>query len=342
MRLSIIVPVYNAEPYLKECLTMLLEQPIEDYEIIIVNDGSTDLSEQVCLSAMENSTQIKYLYQENKGPSAARNLGLQHASGEYVGFCDADDRINKQMYDILLKRVISEQAEMVICDYFSERDQKNGGLPWKDGTCLDRERILKEFIPSMIGNVEDFGTESPIWGSVCRGIFKKEVIEQYEICFPEEIRFAEDLVFTMHFIEHIQKVSIVNKTLYHYTCNPSSLMNSHDTYKKEMFETRLFVLRYLTESLGRMGIFEENQNRIDVTARAYFYEAVGNACRNMNTRGRKKAFQEVMSILRDERVRRAFRDFKGRKFKQKIIYLLIKNRCGLILTVYYYLRFGGK
>lgn len=342
MKLSIIVPVYNAEPYLKECLTMLLEQPFEDFEIIVVNDGSTDSSEQICFSVMEKSNRIRYLYQQNEGPSAARNLGLQRASGEYVGFCDADDKIDTQMYDILLKRAIGEQAEMVICDYFSERDQKNGGLPWEDGTCLDRERILKEFVPSMIGSIEDFGIDSPIWGSVCRGVFKKEIIEQYEISFPKEIRFAEDLIFTIRFLEYAKKVMIVNRTLYYYTCNPNSIMNSHKTYKEEMFETRLLVLKYLTEVLKRMGILVENQSRLDVTARAYFYEAVGNACRNMKERGRKKAYQEVMGILRDARVSHVFLHYKGRWCKNKFFYFLLKNKCGLILTSYYYLRFGGK
>ncbi len=342
MKLSIIVPVYNTETYLQDCLSMLLEQSIEDYEIIIVNDGSTDMSEQICQSVMEKTNRIKYFYQQNRGPSAARNLGLQYASGEYVGFCDADDKIDKNMYAILLERVIDEQAEMGICDYFSERDQRNGGLPWLDGVCLDRKKILDEFVPSMIGNEEDFEADSPIWGSVCRGIFKRELIKKYRISFPEEIRFAEDLIFTMRFLEYAQKVSVVNRMLYYYTCNPSSLMNMHNTYKKEMFKTRVLVLEHLAASLEKMIILEKNQNRLDVTARAYFYETIGNACRNMKARGRKKACQEVSSILNDARVCQVFREFKGRWSKQKIIYLLIKGRCVLLLTMYYYLRFKGK
>ena len=262
LKLSIIVPVYNAENYLQDCIEMLQSQPIHDYEIILVNDGSCDSSEQICKKFRNSAENIIYVSQENQGPSAARNTGLAHARGEYVAFCDADDKVDENIYSTLLKNVQANYADVCLCDFYSERDGQPGGIPWKDGACMERSEIMQELIPAMLGNKKDFEANTPFWGSVCRGVYKKAIIDEYQVEFPIDIRFAEDLIFSIRFLKHAKKAVIMNQVLYYYTYNPNSIMNTHINYKPEMFYTRLQVLSYIRELLEDMDILEENEKRI--------------------------------------------------------------------------------
>lgn len=342
LKLSIIVPVYNAEKYLQDCIEMLQSQPIHDFEIILVNDGSQDGSEQICKKYEQKAENIIYVYQENQGPSVARNTGLAYARGEYVAFCDSDDKVDENIYQVLLKNAWDNNADICLCDFYSERDGQPGGMPWEDETSMTRGEILQELIPSMIGNQKDFDDNTPLWGSVCRGIYKKRIIDEYQVKFPEDIRFAEDLVFSIRFLEHAQRAVILNQVLYYYTCNPDSIMNTHINYKPEMFQTRSQVLNYVSELLNSMNILENNKKRIAVTARAYFHEAVGNACRGLKKRGLSSVYREVKKIVNDNEVRNAYESFNKGSKKQTIVYQLIQNKCVALLVLYYCFRFKGE
>ncbi len=342
MKLSIIIPVYNAELYLEACMKSLLSQTFRDFEIILADDGSTDESAVLCRMYEKNYNNVRYVYQENKGPSAARNRGLSMAKGYYIGFCDSDDYVDPDMYSLLIERMESQHTEMAMCDFYSERDSAVGGIPWNDGILLDRKRILNELIPEMVGTLIDFSPNTPLWGSVWRSIFLNKNIDRQQIRFKEGIHFAEDLMFTLDYLRSTNSLSIVNYPLYHYTCNPNSLMNTHIQYKPEMFETRLEVLKHLEIVLDDLNIYKQNEKRLMISARAYAYEAVGNACREMKYRGIKMVWREIQKIIHNDIVEKAFQSYRLKLNKMGLMYFAIKYKMSAIPLLYYLVRFRGK
>lgn len=114
---SVIVPVYNVECYLERCLDSILSQTYTNLEIILINDGSTDQSSQICDAYVKRDPRIRVIHQRNQGVSAARDVGLENATGEFIGFVDADDWIEPDMYEVMIYKIQEENCEVVICDY---------------------------------------------------------------------------------------------------------------------------------------------------------------------------------------------------------------------------------
>ena len=119
-KISIIIPVYNAEQYLEDCLLSISQQTFGDFEILAVNDGSTDRSLEILKKYQEKEPRLKVFSQENKGVSAARNLGVEYAKGEYIIFLDSDDYIENNMIESLLKVAIENQSDIVLCGFYAD------------------------------------------------------------------------------------------------------------------------------------------------------------------------------------------------------------------------------
>ena len=122
--ISVIVPVYNVEPYLRKCLDSIVNQTYRDFEILIIDDGSTDGSGRICDEYAEKDSRIKVFHTENRGLSCARNLGLAEAKGEWIGFVDSDDWIEPDMYEVLIRRAEETGADVVECSHYKELDGK--------------------------------------------------------------------------------------------------------------------------------------------------------------------------------------------------------------------------
>ena len=128
-KVSIIVPVYNVEKYLKRCINSLINQTLQDIEIIVVDDGSTDNSGQIIKEYQEKNSNIKYYKKENGGLSDARNYGMKYAPSEYIAFLDSDDFVDKTMYEKMYNKAIEENADYVECDFYwayPKAEKKNG------------------------------------------------------------------------------------------------------------------------------------------------------------------------------------------------------------------------
>lgn len=132
--ISIIIPVYNSEKTLKRCVDSILNQTFNrDIEILLVNDGSKDSSESICLEYQNNDKRIKYFKKENGGVSSARNLGIYEAKGEYIAFVDSDDYVEPNMYEIMLNKISKDGSDIVICGYneiYSDTQRKINVHPY--------------------------------------------------------------------------------------------------------------------------------------------------------------------------------------------------------------------
>ncbi len=214
-KISIIVPIYNVEKYLKKCVESILNQTYKNIEVILINDGSTDNANEICLELEKNDQRVKYISTKNKGVCHARNEGLLIATGEYITFVDADDYIEPNMYEEMIKDIEKNNADIGICGYDTGDTTKEKTLEKK---IFDREEAIKNLF-------NDNSYRGFLWNKV----YKKEVLydEEKNIkLFDERLKILEDLVYNYDIFNKINKVIYNHKKFYHYIQRESSVLNT--------------------------------------------------------------------------------------------------------------------
>ncbi|MDB8558403.1 glycosyltransferase [Turicibacter sanguinis] len=209
-KISIIVPIYNCEKYLDVTIISILNQTLKDYEVILVNDGSTDNSLEIANKYQGLDSRIKVLSQANQGVSSARNYGLSIASGEYIGFIDGDDYVEPEMYMTLYNTAQKYNLDLVISNFEQELEGKKivEILNIKSNYTLKKKEILNEVLPKFL--------EDERLNTVCTKIFKKEIIDMYKIEFPLKVPLGEDRIFNINFLSNIDTLMYINYCGYHY------------------------------------------------------------------------------------------------------------------------------
>lgn len=222
-KLSIIVPVYNVEKYLEQCIESLINQTYKDIEIILVDDGSKDNSGNICEQYKDRDMRIKVIHKENEGVSKARNKGLELATGKYITFVDSDDYLELNAYEIIMKELEKEKATLLIYNYseFSnDKIEKNNYFP-EDTFLKTKEEI--QLIQALtlapeIGKYTPFQTTFFGLGFCWNKIYKREIIEQNKIRFNLDNKTAifEDGIFNYEYLENATSIKIINLNLYYY------------------------------------------------------------------------------------------------------------------------------
>ena len=209
--ISVIVPVYNAEKYLHRCIKRILAQDYTDFELLLIDDGSTDNSGTICDEYTIKDNRIRVFHKENGGVSSARNWGLDNAIGEYIMFVDSDDYMLPGMLDVMLSTLESKKADLVVCG-----TTETGGGYWRPIADVDYSiNQLKENFVSLLH------TEllSPPWNK----IYKKDIIGNNRFC--EDISFGEDLLFNIQYLEKCENISFIKESpFYHEKENENSLV----------------------------------------------------------------------------------------------------------------------
>lgn len=210
IKVSVIVPVYNAEKYIATCVESILSQTLQELEVIFINDGSTDQSRQIIENYKKVNPQIKLINQENQGVSMARNAGLQAATGEYVGFVDADDYIEKDMYSTLHNAAVQSNCDVVISNFESEIEGHKviTRYPFPLNTILIRDYIEREILTYFL--------KSDQLNTACNKLYKRKVINDNKVKFPEKVALGEDGLFNMRFFKHALCTIYLDYTGYYY------------------------------------------------------------------------------------------------------------------------------
>lgn len=212
--ISIIVPVYNASLYLRECLDSILTQSYTDYELILVDDGSTDGSEAILSAYRDAYPCIKLIRQENKGVSAARNRGLDCAVGEWVAFIDADDYLLPGALALLVDRAYTTKADVVIANAMKNEDGVSTVLhTWPD-----------EVVPCTLLSIKHLA----LWGY----LFRTEIIRQSGIRFIEGLAYSEDRLFIYQLFPYCRTIAYCREPIYIYRINPTSACASANAIRK--------------------------------------------------------------------------------------------------------------
>lgn len=226
MRFSIIVPVYNSAKYLQKCLDSLCNQTHTDYEIICVNDGSTDNSLSILEEYKSKYSQLRFYNQENKGVSAARNLGLKVANGDYIMFCDSDDWY--ETYSVLedIDKYILQQDQLVDCVHFC-------GSTNFEYTSPKNDHVFESFETGKnLLLIYSTRQSRLFWGACYAFCYRTQVLKEYNICFDETLRCREDALFVFDFLYKAGFSIVYPNLCYYYNVHEGSLISSEDLYVK--------------------------------------------------------------------------------------------------------------
>lgn len=238
--LSIIIPVYNVENYLSTCLDSILQQEFTDYEIILVNDGSTDDSGVICDSYTQKYTHIHCIHQKNAGHTAARQAGFSASKGVYIAFADSDDWVAADMYTNMCQIAQKTNADIIHCDFIAvmPHQQKKCSIPFAPGL-YDKKSLQETVYPQMIysGTYFTFGAAPNLWNK----LFRRNLLEKALFQIPHDIIVGEDGLITYSCMLAASSIYFTDKAYYYYRSLGTSLCHNMNTARLSenhtMFET---------------------------------------------------------------------------------------------------------
>lgn len=319
--ISIIVPAYNAEQYLSQTISSILTQTYPSFELILVNDGSTDESEKVILEWAEKDDRVVYLSQTNNGPSTARNKGLSAAAGEYVLFVDADDELKSDALSLMIKDI--KESDLLIFGYenhFNNGHKKNTlTVPSVDGV-FKKQDFMDCFGDLFKGNMVHY-----IWNKLYRRH------DRFNFKFDEKVRVGEDLLFNLEVMTHLDDVSI-SQTVY-YTHNWSDRGSITTTFDRHLFDYRKEQFQAIRAFLvTNQSYTEENRKYFQ---HHFFKKYV--AClmsleaddASLSYREKSQIIQAITSEIKDKDLL----SYAGKAYWEKLIVLLMKYHLTIPLYI---------
>lgn len=253
-KISVIIPVYNAKNYIEKTLNSILNQSIDSLEIIVINDGSTDGSKDILDYYNNTYDNLKVIHQENKGVSAARNLGILSAVGEYIGFVDSDDLLDEKMYESMYKKAISYNSDICICGFIEEDLNKSILRKYiykQHDQIITKENIPIMFKKSLDENLEPLGG-APIWNK----IFKRSLLRENNILIDESITVGEDFCLNIHCFNKANTIVGVSECFYYYmNINPNSIMSNINLDKLYKF---INGRKSILDNLSKYNFYSDN------------------------------------------------------------------------------------
>ena len=262
-KVSVIVPVYNTEKYLKQCIDSIICQTLKEIEIIIVDDGSKEECAILCDELAKTDERIKVIHKKNEGLGLARNSGMEEACGEYIGFVDSDDYINEIMYQSLYEAALKNNADLVLSGIsFVGGNTFGKSGEYVEKNYFDKDTIfenkdIKNLLLGVIGALPAEPDDSRYGVSVCKNIFKRSLLQQENVQFVSERKIiSEDTIFMVDYIKFVKKAVGIPGAFYCYRRNDESLSKS---YRSDRFEKILVFLYELEEHIKDMAVKEEYQ-----------------------------------------------------------------------------------
>lgn len=228
LKVSIVIPIYNAQSFLTRCLTSIQEQSYPFFEVIMVNDGSIDNSELICKDFEKKDARFNYIKQNNKGVSHARNIGISCANGYYLTFIDADDYIEKNFLEVLLNGMKNDVG-ISICGYKKVSENSTREYFYEDGVWNNKSLIDICF------------KELSVYGYSWNKLFVTDIIKEKNILYNDKVFIAEDLEFLIEYLIVIDKGRISKDTPYMYIHNDDSAIGSY--ISKDNFMKKITVLQ---------------------------------------------------------------------------------------------------
>ena len=316
--ISIIVPVYNTEKYLKECIESILNQTYKNIQLILVNDGSTDDSLNICKSYKQIDNRVLVIDKPNSGVSETRNFGISVANGDYIGFVDSDDYIEKVMYEILLNKIISDNSDL----------------------CAMIEYTINSFYIDEIKNVDQtitgFEALSKLLllrfpASLCACLYSKNIIKEKTL--NKNIHFFEDFEFNFRILLESKVVSVCNKKLYNYRANETGANH------QEINEKRMTCLNIYESVTSKIRNYNTNLEKYAAYFRAHCLISIISSLSK-----KKKAKNEYYTISQDHAKKMLCNTMSSRfvPFTYKFAILIFSLFPKATTNFIYYIKYSAK
>lgn len=322
-KVSIIVPVYGVEKYIDKCLDSLVKQSLKEIEVIVVNDGTKDNSQKIIDKYVKKyPDKIKSFIKENGGQGSARNYGLEKASGEYIGYVDSDDFIEKDMYKKLYNKAKEKDYDIVVCgNYNVSEDYQN--------------KNVDAFISNYNSDLENiFFGKMAVWNK----IYKRDILVKNKLEFKEKVWY-EDLAFTLKAIMNSNNFAFIDEPLYDYLIRVGSTMNnSNVTRNLEILDAFNDILSYIKHNKK-----EEYFSKIEFLAIDHIY--ISAIVRVLKADSDKNIKKETIEKLINY-MNKNFPNYKSNKYintlskNRKIIYKLINMKMYSLINLVFKIKKG--
>lgn len=290
-KVSVIIPVYNIEKYLGQCLETVCNQTLKEIQVIAVDDGSTDGSAAICRKMLEKYPgKLEYYYKENGGSASARNLGLEHARGEYIGFIDSDDWVEPDMFEKMYNTALQQNVDMVFCRTFEEECPGAYEYIFPREGYFSKEDMKQEIFPYLLPCVTSQGNFRNLrWCNVLR-ICRRSIIEEHHIRFYDKSRRCEDLGFSVACTIHSRNYYYLNESLYHNRPNAASKSRN---YSKEMWKSIRELMKYLRQLTAECTEYDFS-HAMDVCVFYFCTMVIRNEMRLKDKRKRRALIAEIL------------------------------------------------
>lgn len=306
VKYSIIIPVYNSSKTLERCINSVLNQKYEDWELIIIDDGSTDNSVEIIKKYINNNYKIKSFSQKNSGPGKARNLGIEKSNSEYICFMDADDYMEDNYLQLVNNKINADKCDVLFLDLILEKE--NGKvdkiLKFKQFENLSKEKLLRCLVMGKLP-----------WGAYNK-IVKSEIIKK---CKFSELSVGEEIVYTFDVINNSNSFSCLNEPVYHY------IHNENGQHKKGGLDPWKLVMDKIESHLVELNIGKIFKKELSILAAKAAIIAIYRCFLNFDY---KNAVKEIKKIIEYYQEKYNFLEvnFKDLSKINGIILLLIKSK----------------
>jgi len=324
-KLSIIIPIYNSGKYLKTCLQSVITCPFPEVEFILVNDGSTDNSIEICEAFYKQDDRIRIINIKNSGVSEARNQGILQSKGNYLFFLDADDYLDVSQWKSIEKS-IELSIDFVAFSYFTLNE---------DGSVYEEIFPLTRNETTSISELNRIALSTSSLNTCWGKLLKREIIIDNNISFPKEMKTAEDVIFIINYIQHIKTCLLKNESVLFYRQHISSVMHQVDINIKLddleiLYNYRMIFLKKIYSS-----ILEKDTNR-------HFFSIVTNLFLELAGKNNSKDVKQLyQTICQRELIKEIINKTPYEELNpiyKKVEYLLIHKKQYTVLSVYFKLK----
>ncbi len=286
---SVVIPVYNVEKYLNNTIDCVLNQTYKDYELLLIDDGSTDSSGKICDTYAQGYDNIRVFHNQNQGPAKTRNFGIENAKGEYVAFIDSDDLIRENYLQAMMEGYQQEEVDLAMCGYErfdSETNETTSThlVKEEEYSVLESNRELARLFTTPRTSLNGVS----IWAK----IYKRNILMDYNIRFPENIDYEEDCCMNVQYYRHVRKTYIVNKSLYRYRQLKNSLSK---VYKETTYAN---LVNGYNERMKFIKEFPNNKKLCDGVNVVFLVVTMGNLKKieasSMNKKEKLQAYDRML------------------------------------------------
>lgn len=328
--ISIVVPVYNVEQYLKQCVDSILKQTYKNIEIILVDDGSKDNSGKICDEYCKKYENCRVIHKKNAGLGMARNSGLKIIKGRYVSFVDSDDWIKPDAIEQLYNALTEKKVDFCKCGFIRFRnDEKVLRSVQYQAAYFSGDEAKKSLLPRMVGSSpsQHDSIEMCVWGV----LYNAEIITEHGLQFPSErVLISEDLVFNIDYMQYADGACLIPYEGYMYRYNPKSLTLS---YRNDRFEAVTHFYYEIQKKLFGYGYEEDTILRLKRIYFVYVLMCIVQERRHTSNLPFLQSVSNIKSICEDDLLNRNIESYpvENLEFKQKFFLKLLQKRRAYLL-----------